>query len=136
MTIEFASVSIGVLLIVGVALIWRKLSVVDRRLALMQNELKELHILESRLFNLDTNLSTSVPAAPDADPEQRADGAAKEGCRNARRAPCTEPGAIEPEYNLQSRVVDPAWRRTACHLLAALRDERLLFYSRPGLVRH
>jgi hypothetical protein len=39
-------------------------------------------------------------------------------------------------YNLQSRVVDPAWRRTACHLLAALRDERLLFYSRPELVRH
>jgi hypothetical protein len=71
-------------------LIWKKLRVVDGRLALMQNELKELHILESRLFNMimlnapsfkkapDTNLSTSVPAAPDAAPEQRADGAAKQ----------------------------------------------------------
>jgi hypothetical protein len=59
MTIEFAAVSIGIFLIVWVALIWKKLRVVDGRLALMQNELalmqngiKELHIMESRLFNM------------------------------------------------------------------------------------
>jgi hypothetical protein len=39
MTIEFAAVSIGLLLIVRGALIWKKLRVVDGRLALMQDEL-------------------------------------------------------------------------------------------------
>jgi hypothetical protein len=83
MTIEFAAVSIGILLIVGGSLIWKKLGVVEGRLALMQNELallhneiKQLHIMESRLFNMfvlnaasfkkapDTELNTSAPAAP------------------------------------------------------------------------
>jgi hypothetical protein len=82
-TIEFAAVSIGILLIVGGALIWKKLRVVDERLTLMQNELalmqngiKDLHIMEARLFNVfmlnadsfkkvhDTELSMSAPAAP------------------------------------------------------------------------
>ena len=86
MTIEFAAVSIGILLIVGGALIWEKLRVVDGRLALMQDELalmqngiKELQIMESRLFNVfmlnadafkkatDIGLSTSAPAAPSID---------------------------------------------------------------------
>jgi hypothetical protein len=39
MTIEFAAGSIGILLIVGGALIWKKLRVVDEWLTLMQNEL-------------------------------------------------------------------------------------------------
>ena len=54
-----AAFSIGIFLIVVGALIWKKLRVVDGRLALMQNELalmqngiKELHIMESRLFNM------------------------------------------------------------------------------------
>ena len=38
----FAAFSIGIFLIVVVALIWKKLRVVDGRLALMQNELKIL----------------------------------------------------------------------------------------------
>jgi hypothetical protein len=67
-------------------LIWKKLRVVDGRLALMQDELalmqngiKELQIMESRLFNVfmlnadafkkatDIGLSTSAPAAPSID---------------------------------------------------------------------
>jgi hypothetical protein len=75
MTIEFAGVSIGIFLIVWVALIWKKLRVVEGRLALMQNDLKDLHIMESRNFHMilnaasqkkapDTELSTSAPAAP------------------------------------------------------------------------
>jgi hypothetical protein len=65
MTIELASVSIGVFLIVGVALIWNKLRVVDRRLVLMQNELKELHMLESRLFNMIALNAPSFKKAPE-----------------------------------------------------------------------
>jgi len=71
-----AAFSIGIFLIVVGALIWKKLRVVDGRLALMQNGIKEPHIMESRLFNMfmlnansfkkvhDTELSTSAPAAP------------------------------------------------------------------------
>jgi hypothetical protein len=83
MTIELAAVSIGIVLIVWGTLIWKKLRVVEGRLALMQDELalmqngiKELQIIESRLFNVfmlnadafkkatDVGLSTSAPAAP------------------------------------------------------------------------
>jgi hypothetical protein len=46
MTIEFAAVSIGISLIVRVAWMWKKLRVVEGRLALMQNDLKELHVME------------------------------------------------------------------------------------------
>ena len=67
MTIEFASLSIGVFLIVGVALIWKKLRVVDGRLALMQNDLKELHIMESRLFNMIVLNAASFKKVPDAE---------------------------------------------------------------------
>ena len=71
----FAAFSIGIFLIVVGALIWKKLRVVDGRLALMQNELslmqngiKELHIMESPLFNTFmlnvASFNTSAPAAP------------------------------------------------------------------------
>ena len=71
----FAAFSISIFLIVVGALIWKKLRVVDGRLALMQNELslmqngiKELHIMESRLFNTFmlnvASFNTSAPAAP------------------------------------------------------------------------
>jgi hypothetical protein len=82
MTIDFAVVSIGIFLIVWGALIWKKLRVVEGRLTLMQDELalmhkgiKDLQIMESRLFNVfmlnadafkkapDIGLSTSDPAA-------------------------------------------------------------------------
>jgi hypothetical protein len=53
MTIEFAAVSIGILLIVGGALIWKKLRVVDGRLALMQDELALMQngIKELQIWN-------------------------------------------------------------------------------------
>ena len=71
----FAAFSIGIFLIVVGALIWKKLRVVDGRLALIQNELslmqngiKELHIMESRLFNTfmlnAASFNTLAPAAP------------------------------------------------------------------------
>jgi hypothetical protein len=64
----FAAVFIGIFLIVVGALIWKKLRVVDGRLALMQNGIKELHIMESRLFNTfmlnAASFNTSAPAAP------------------------------------------------------------------------
>jgi len=71
----FAAFAIGIFLIVVGALIWKKLRFVDGRLALMQNELalmqngiKELHIMESRLFNTfmlsAASFNTSAPAAP------------------------------------------------------------------------
>ena len=64
----FAAFSIGIFLIVVGALIWKKLRVVDGRLALMKNGIKELHIMESRLFNTfmlnAASFNTSAPAAP------------------------------------------------------------------------
>jgi hypothetical protein len=85
MPIGLVAFFIGIFLIVWNVLIWKKLRVVDAQLALMQNELKELRIIEARLFHMmlnapaslkktpDTELNTSASAAPET---QDADGQA------------------------------------------------------------
>ena len=95
MTLEFASLVIGAFLLVVVliwVLTWRKLRVMDRRLTSMQNQLKDLYAMESRLFNMlvlnahpeaslkkaDTDLIQLAPAAPSCAPEQKTNDAAKQ----------------------------------------------------------
>jgi hypothetical protein len=95
MTLEFASLVIGAFVLVVVliwVLTWTKLRVMDRRLTSMQNQLKDLYVMESRLFNMlvlnahpeaslkkaDTDLIPLVPAGPNVAPEHKTNGAAKQ----------------------------------------------------------
>jgi hypothetical protein len=64
MTIEFAAaLAIGTFLVV-VILIWKKLRFIDARLREMQNEINELHTVESRLFMMALNVKHDPKTDP------------------------------------------------------------------------
>jgi type II secretory pathway component PulM len=55
MSIEYGLLAANGAFLVVVVLIWSRLRAVDRRLASMQDEIKKLHVMESRLFIMALN---------------------------------------------------------------------------------
>jgi hypothetical protein len=55
MTLELGLLAANSAFLVVVVLMWNRLRAVDRRLASMQDEIKKLHVMESRLFIMALN---------------------------------------------------------------------------------